>query len=158
MYSMDVKADGKNVFRLLDIMLHNGSSPPTNTPPGPNLQPPAVALPPNQDPEKKKITDVKWGDQKLKCGDLTLISTKTENYDDGEFVFHTINLEGTTQVKALVKGERRNLRQRRGRAVDYQSRTVAKGPRQIQSHRARSRQREGKQQYVGGRISPRERT
>lgn len=42
MYSFDVKAEGKNVCRALDIMLHNDK----NTPPFPVLQPPLIALPP----------------------------------------------------------------------------------------------------------------
>ncbi len=40
MYSFDVKFDGKNVPRLLDIMLLNDK----NTPPFPLLQPPAVVV------------------------------------------------------------------------------------------------------------------
>ncbi|MCA9511348.1 MAG: DUF4150 domain-containing protein [Myxococcota bacterium] len=43
-YSFDVKAEGKNVPRLGDLMLQNkGGSP--NTPPAPEVQPPAVAVP-----------------------------------------------------------------------------------------------------------------
>lgn len=105
MYSMDVKADGKNVFRQLDIMLHNGNSQPTNTPPGPNMNPPAVAMPPKQDPKIKKITEVKWSDEKLKCGDIAVIETKTENYDDGDLVFHTIRKAENPRVVAVVKCE-----------------------------------------------------
>jgi hypothetical protein len=40
-YSFDVKADGKNVARAFDLMLHNDK----NTPPFPVLQPPIIALP-----------------------------------------------------------------------------------------------------------------
>jgi uncharacterized Zn-binding protein involved in type VI secretion len=43
MYSFDVKIDGKNVPRLLDIMLLNKLASP-NTPPFPLLQPPAVVI------------------------------------------------------------------------------------------------------------------
>lgn len=44
MFSFDVKAEGKNVARAFDLMLHNQK----NTPPFPVLQPPVVvvALPP----------------------------------------------------------------------------------------------------------------
>ncbi len=41
-FSFDVKAEGKNVPRALDLMLHNDK----NTPPAPLLQGPAVAIPP----------------------------------------------------------------------------------------------------------------
>jgi hypothetical protein len=47
MYSFDVKAEGKNVCRALDIMLHNDK----NTPPFPVLQPPVVPAPPDLDNE-----------------------------------------------------------------------------------------------------------
>ena len=90
MYSMDVKAEGKNVFRLLDLMLNNGGSKPTNTPPGPNLQPPAVVLGTSLDPDKYKIVEVKWDKTKCKCGDRVGIETETENFADGMIVPHTI--------------------------------------------------------------------
>lgn len=41
-FSFDVKAEGKNVPRAFDMMLHNDK----NTPPSPLLQGPAVAVPP----------------------------------------------------------------------------------------------------------------
>ena len=41
LFSFDVKFEGKNVSRAMDIMLHNDK----NTPPFPVLQPPIVALP-----------------------------------------------------------------------------------------------------------------
>ncbi|MBA3697944.1 MAG: DUF4150 domain-containing protein [Planctomycetes bacterium] len=40
-FSMDVKIEGKNVARALDLMLHNDK----NTPPVPLIQGPVVALP-----------------------------------------------------------------------------------------------------------------
>lgn len=40
MFSFDVKVEGKNVARALDIMLHNQK----NTPPFPVLQPPVVGI------------------------------------------------------------------------------------------------------------------
>ncbi len=43
-YSFDVKADGKCVPRLADLMLLNKQSAP-NTPPFPEIQPPGVAVP-----------------------------------------------------------------------------------------------------------------
>jgi uncharacterized Zn-binding protein involved in type VI secretion len=39
-YSFDVKVDGKNVFRLTDMMLQNVGTP--NTPPGTNVEPPVL--------------------------------------------------------------------------------------------------------------------
>lgn len=39
-YSFDVKVEGKNVARALDLMLHNDK----NTPPFPLMQPPVIAL------------------------------------------------------------------------------------------------------------------
>lgn len=44
-YSFDVKVEGKNVPRLLDLMIHNKMSSP-NTPPVPLLQAPLIILPP----------------------------------------------------------------------------------------------------------------
>ena len=45
-FSFDVKVEGKNVTRLLDLMIGNElNGKPPNTPPFPELQPPAVALP-----------------------------------------------------------------------------------------------------------------
>jgi len=43
LYSFDVKAEGKNVCRLADIMLLNQNASP-NTPPFPEIQGPAIAL------------------------------------------------------------------------------------------------------------------
>lgn len=45
-FSMDVKIEGKNVPRALDLMLHNDK----NTPPVPLIQGPVVALPCNDKP------------------------------------------------------------------------------------------------------------
>lgn len=47
LYSMDVKFEGKNVARALDIMLHNDK----NTPPMPVLQGPVIALPGSETPK-----------------------------------------------------------------------------------------------------------
>ena len=46
-YSFDVKFEGKNVARALDLMLHNNK----NTPPFPLVQGPVVALPHEDDEE-----------------------------------------------------------------------------------------------------------
>lgn len=40
-YSFDVKFEGKNVFRMTDMMLQNSGSP-ANTPPAPEVQAPAM--------------------------------------------------------------------------------------------------------------------
>lgn len=47
-YAFDVKIEGKNVARAMDLMLHNDK----NTPPSPVLQPPVTA--PSQGTGKKK--------------------------------------------------------------------------------------------------------
>jgi hypothetical protein len=52
-YSFDVKFEGKNVPRALDLMLHNDK----NTPPFPLIQPPVIVLPPM--PEKSGEWDLK---------------------------------------------------------------------------------------------------
>ena len=54
-YSFDVKVEGKNVPRALDLMLHNEK----NTPPAPLLQPPIIAMPGGEDPEVPRIK-VDW--------------------------------------------------------------------------------------------------
>ncbi len=43
LYSFDVKVEGKNVCRALDIMLHNNK----NTPPFPLIQPPIIVVVPD---------------------------------------------------------------------------------------------------------------
>src|SRR5215471_9203301 len=43
-FSFDVKFEGKNVPRAMDLMLHNDK----NTPPFPLIQPPLPAVPPSQ--------------------------------------------------------------------------------------------------------------
>jgi hypothetical protein len=85
LYSFDVKVDGENVFRLLDIMLQNGGSP-TNTPPGVNVQPP---LPPtipgaNKDPEVTEVTKMKWDKDKAACGDVATLEVETKNFNEKE--------------------------------------------------------------------------
>jgi uncharacterized protein DUF4150 len=56
-YSFDVKAEGKNVPRALDLMLHNQK----NTPPFPLLQQPIIAVPSDEDPEIPRL-EVEWKD------------------------------------------------------------------------------------------------
>jgi hypothetical protein len=102
-WSMDVKVDGKNVFRQLDLMLHNGGSKPTNTPPGPNAQPPLPPGAPKKDKERK-VVDVQWSHTKLKCGDLVKVHTKTENYDDGDPVLHVVHKNGSKRVHEMFTG------------------------------------------------------
>ncbi len=48
-YSFDVKFEGKNVPKALDLMLHNDK----NTPPFPLLQPPLMGMPPMASEEAK---------------------------------------------------------------------------------------------------------
>jgi Domain of unknown function (DUF4150) len=54
-YSFDVKVEGKNVPRALDLMLHNDK----NTPPFPVLQPPIIVIPGGEDPEIPNL-NVEW--------------------------------------------------------------------------------------------------
>lgn len=60
LYSFDVQVEGKSVPRLGDMMLQNkGSSP--NTPPFPEVQPPAVVVPmpdPEDENEDNDITEI----------------------------------------------------------------------------------------------------
>ena len=45
-FSFDVKVEGKNVPRALDLMLHNDK----NTPPFPLIQPPIISVPVDEEP------------------------------------------------------------------------------------------------------------
>jgi hypothetical protein len=51
MFSFDTKAEGKNVCRAFDIMLHNDK----NTPPFPVLQPPIIAMPFDFDDDDEEV-------------------------------------------------------------------------------------------------------
>ena len=62
MYSFDVKVEGKNVCRLLDIMISNKK----NTPPFPCLQPPLITIPPI--PEPNPTEESQWSVTKMKKG------------------------------------------------------------------------------------------
>lgn len=104
MFSMDVKADGKNVFRQLDIMTNNGGSDPPNTGPFPTLQAPKPALPPQADPSKWEIVEVKWAAGKVKCGDVVKLGCKTKNYPNGVPIAHVIHKTGQKKIHALTRG------------------------------------------------------
>jgi hypothetical protein len=113
MYSFDVKAEGKNVFRQMDIMLQNGNSYPINTPPGPTMQPPApafglLAALKAEELKKWKIIEVQWSDAKKKCGDMVKIRTKTENYPNGLFMLHVIHKSGNKRIHATTVGQVNN--------------------------------------------------
>jgi uncharacterized Zn-binding protein involved in type VI secretion len=57
-YSMDVKIEGKNVPRLGDMMLQNkGGSP--NTPPFPEVQPPAIVVAMDEDEQENELVEVR---------------------------------------------------------------------------------------------------
>ena len=61
-YSFDVKVEGKNVPRMGDMMLQNKQSSP-NTPPFPEVQPPAVAITtpwPDEDDEDNDLTEIEF--------------------------------------------------------------------------------------------------
>ncbi len=91
LYSFDVKVDGNNVFRLLDIMLQNGGSP-TNTPPGTLLQPPGpppIPMPPppdEQPPDPPRVTKVEFDPAEACCGDEVETKVETENFPSGQAV------------------------------------------------------------------------
>ena len=58
-YSFDVKVEGKNVPRLGDMMLQNkGGSP--NTPPFPEVQPPAIVIAMDEDDEDNKLLSIEF--------------------------------------------------------------------------------------------------
>ncbi|MDH3213180.1 MAG: DUF4150 domain-containing protein [Myxococcales bacterium] len=58
-YSFDVKVEGKNVPRLGDMMLQNkGGSP--NTPPFPEVQPPAIVVAMDEDLDENEITEIEF--------------------------------------------------------------------------------------------------
>ena len=61
-FSFDVKVEGKNVPRALDLMLHNDK----NTPPMPVIQPPLIVLPlmESADNEERKEADIGLFDRK----------------------------------------------------------------------------------------------
>ncbi|TAK06634.1 MAG: DUF4150 domain-containing protein [Candidatus Manganitrophaceae bacterium] len=55
-YSFDVKVEGKNVARAMDLMLHNDK----NTPPFPVMQAPVIAMGDSgEDVQPNKITEIK---------------------------------------------------------------------------------------------------
>lgn len=108
-YSMDVKAEGKAVFRQLDIMLQNGGSP-TNTPPGPEAQAPAKAKLKKKPPE---VLSAEWNSTKQKCGDEVVAKIETKNFDDGDIVGVTATTDPTSSVVGnfvhKVKGNKANI-------------------------------------------------
>lgn len=59
-YSFDVKVEGKNCARALDLMLHNSK----NTPPSPVLQPPLIVIV-MEDPPPPPENPKDWGVQKI---------------------------------------------------------------------------------------------
>jgi hypothetical protein len=56
-YSFDVKVEGKNVPRMGDMMLQNKGGAP-NTPPFPEMQPPAIVVAMDEDDEDYDVTDI----------------------------------------------------------------------------------------------------
>jgi len=99
LHSMDVKADGDNVFRLSDIMLQNGGSP-VNTPPGTNLQPPNMAM--GNGPNKKEpaeLVAVSFSKDKACCGDMVYFQVRVKNYRNTVRI--PLKLEFGTQSQPL---------------------------------------------------------
>jgi len=97
-YSMDVKVEGKAVFRQLDMMLQNGGSP-TNTAPMAELQAPLVAL---MDFGLPELNSVEWNKARRKCGDEVKIKVETSNHPDGVPVGITA-LRGALPVGLFVE-------------------------------------------------------
>jgi len=58
-YSFDVKVEGKNVPRQLDMMLQNKGGAP-NTPPFPEVQPPAIVVAMDEDLEENEIVSIEF--------------------------------------------------------------------------------------------------
>lgn len=109
MTSMDVKFDGKAVFRLTDIMVQNCDSAP-NTPPAAEVQPPTVAMAMSGDPEKMEVTQLVWNNTKGCCGDKVFMRVTVSN--GGEMTlpllaFQTHKKDAILEViPAMVKGDR----------------------------------------------------
>lgn len=82
MYSLDVKVEGQNVFRLGDMMLQNGGSP-TNAA-GIETQANAVAA--GTDPTKAELVEMRWSRTELCCGDPVSLTVTTRNADPGQVV------------------------------------------------------------------------
>lgn len=61
-YSFDVKVEGKNVPRLGDLMLQNKGSAP-NTPPFPEVQPPAVVVATDEDLDDNEMTELEFDEE-----------------------------------------------------------------------------------------------
>jgi hypothetical protein len=95
LYSFDVKVDGENVFRLGDIMLHNGGSP-TNTPPATEMQPPAPggAGGTTKDPELPEVTKMKWDTEKAACGDVVTLDVETTNVGSAKLAVNALRKPG----------------------------------------------------------------
>lgn len=111
MFSFDVKVEGENVFRQLDIMLQNGGSP-TNTPPAPNLQPPKVGLPAKTDPDRFKVTKLQWDRTEACCGDEVALEVETENLNGRAVLISAVREAPTFRavglIQAPVSGEKAN--------------------------------------------------
>jgi hypothetical protein len=95
LYSFDVKVEGEGVFRLGDIMLHNGGSP-TNTPPATEVQPPG---PPatgvtSKDPEIPEVTSMKWDTEKAACGDIVTYEVETKNLGTEKLAINALRKPG----------------------------------------------------------------
>jgi hypothetical protein len=61
-YSFDVKVEGKNVPRLGDLMLQNKGGAP-NTPPFPEVQPPAIVVATDEDLDDNEITELEFDEE-----------------------------------------------------------------------------------------------
>jgi Toxin PAAR-like domain len=95
MYSFDVKVDGKNVFRLTDMMLQNVGSP--NTPPGTNVEPPVIGMDPTLEEckktkekwEEQKAADTSWGECGIIGDHRDPIQTAADTHTSVLYIRHT---------------------------------------------------------------------
>lgn len=102
MWSMDVKVEGENVVRMLDITTHNHGSVPGNTPPFPHIDKVGVAVDAAATEKEKKgtlkVTVVdKFKGDKVKDAKVTVNDEEKTTGDSGEVSFPDLP-EGTYDV------------------------------------------------------------
>ena len=81
--SMDVKIDGDNVVRRMDLVVQNGGAGTGNTAPAPVMVMPILAVGATAvDPELPKVTRLEWVPaDPIVCGDKVMLQIETENLE-----------------------------------------------------------------------------
>jgi hypothetical protein len=81
--SMDVKFDGDNVVRRMDLVVQNGGAGTGNTAPSPVDVMPILAVGTKVvDPETSKVTRLEWvPGEPIVCGDKVMLEMETENFE-----------------------------------------------------------------------------